>query len=206
VQIRFKVSLTGEQYVSQQGWLKASLTCCPLHPQGGCGFARHGTYPRRSPPGVLIARWYCPLAHRTVSLLPDYLASRLPGTLDEAEQVVLAVEQAPSLAAAADRLRPDIELPGAIRWVRRRVKAVRSILHRVRGLLPEPLAPWPATVQAFRGALGLSRVLVPMREMAAPWLSALPPPLGFAPPAGHGGEAQRRFQQSMGPDPPAPMA
>lgn len=62
--------------------------------------ARHGTYARLSPPGFLISRRYCPLGRRTFSLLPDCLTNRLPETLDELEQVVSAVEQAPSLAAS----------------------------------------------------------------------------------------------------------
>ncbi|MGB7933432.1 MAG: hypothetical protein WCH04_14615 [Gammaproteobacteria bacterium] len=42
--------LTGEEYISQQAWRKTSLPRYPLHPHGGCGFARHGTYEQRSPP------------------------------------------------------------------------------------------------------------------------------------------------------------
>ena len=77
-----------------RSWRLASLARCPLHPRGGCGFARHGTYERMSPPGTQIARWYCPQGHRTFSLLPDHLAARFPGTLSEIEQVVATVEQA----------------------------------------------------------------------------------------------------------------
>jgi hypothetical protein len=99
VQLRYACELTGEEYVSQGAWRKASLPRCPLHPKGGCGFARHGTYARVTPPGTQIARWYCPAGHRTFSLLPDCLAARLSGTLAEVEAVVRAVEQAPSLEA-----------------------------------------------------------------------------------------------------------
>jgi hypothetical protein len=88
VQLRFECSLTGGEYVNQRAWREASLPRCPLHPKGGCGFARHGTYKRISPPGTLIARWYCPQGHRTFSLLPDCLAARLTGTLAEVESVV----------------------------------------------------------------------------------------------------------------------
>ena len=88
--------------------------CCPLHSGGGCGFARHGTYGRTSPPGTRIARWYCPEGHCTFSLLPDCLSARLPGTLAEVEAVVIAVEQARSLEAACEELRIDIDLPGAL--------------------------------------------------------------------------------------------
>ena len=54
--------------------------------------------------GTRIARWYCPESHTTISLLPDCLAARLPGELDELEAVVAHAEQATSLGAAADAL------------------------------------------------------------------------------------------------------
>lgn len=109
VQLRYACALTGAQYVTQQAWEQASLPRCPLHPQGGCGLARHGTYRRVSPPGTRVAHWYCRRGHRTFSLLPDCLAARLSGTLSEVEAVVRAVEQAASLEAACQDLRPDIE-------------------------------------------------------------------------------------------------
>ena len=137
VQLRFACELTGAEYVSQGAWQKASLPRCPLHPNGGCGFTRHGTYARVTPPGTQIARWYCRTGHCTFSLLPDCLAARLPGTLAEVEAVVRAVEQAPSLEAACRNLRPDIELPGVLRWARRRVQAVHAALQALKGLLPD---------------------------------------------------------------------
>jgi hypothetical protein len=89
---------------------------------------RHGTYGRRTPVGMRIARYYCPTAHETFSLLPDCLASHFPGALDPIEQVVATVEAARSVEAAADVLRPDITLPSAVRWVRRRLTPVRCAL------------------------------------------------------------------------------
>ena len=114
----------------------------PLHPRrGSCSLARHGTYRRKKPAGALIARWYCPQSHTTFSLLPDCLAARLPGTLQELEAVVAHAEQAASLMQAADQVRGDgIELPGAMRWLRRRVRLVRQVLRVVIGLLPQHLA------------------------------------------------------------------
>jgi len=208
MQLRFKIDLTGEQYVTQSAWREASLSCCPLHPQGGCGFARHGTYGRSSsPPGAFVARWYCPLGHCTFSLLPDCLAARLPGTLAEIEQVVEVVEQAPSLEAAADELRTDIELPGALRWIHRRLKAVHRSLHLLKGMLPETFAAWPATVTAFREGLVIDGPLLPrLREIAEPYLLLLPPPLGFRPPPPRGGESLSGFQQRRGADPPTTLA
>jgi hypothetical protein len=99
-------SLTSEAYVAQRAWRDASLDACPRHARGACGFARHGTYPRQTPAGMRIARYYCPTAHETFSLLPDSLASRFPGDLDDLELVVAHVETARSIEAAADRLRP----------------------------------------------------------------------------------------------------
>lgn len=173
-----------------------------MHPQGGCGFARHGTYGRKSPPGARIARWYCRKAPETFSLLPECLAARLPGTLAGVEAVVRAAEQAPSLEAAADRLRPDIELPGAVRWTRRRVRAVHAALSALRGVEPERFAWCPATLGAFGEVLGVEAVLVELREVAGEWLHVLPPPLGLQPRPVRGGEAVSLRQQPMGPDPP----
>lgn len=202
MQLRFATGLTSEEYVSREAWREATLPRCPLHPSGGCGFARHGTYERVRPRGIRVARWYCKRGHRTFSLLPDCLSARLSGTLAELEVVLVAVEQAPSLEAAADRLRPDIELPGAIRWTRRRVQGVRAALTTLRGLIPERFAACPATVGAFRARLGVEPVLARVRAIAAAHLGALPAPLGLRPRRRQGGEAHRRRQQRTGPDPP----
>ena len=116
---------------------RARLDRCPNHPRGGCSFARHGTYARKTPAGTQVARWYCRESHTTFSLLPDCLAARLPGTLSELETVVVEAEQAGSLMTVADQLRSDtVELPGAMRWVRRRVRLVHHALSLVIGLLP----------------------------------------------------------------------
>ncbi len=206
MQSRFESDLTGEEYVSQQAWRNASLTRCPLHPKGGCGFARHGTYERLSPPGTRIARWYCPQGHRTFSLLPDCLAARLPGTLAEVEAVVAAVEQANSVEAACSELRLDIELPGVLRWVRRRVQAIHASLNTLKGLVPERFVGCKPRLGAFAERLGLDAVLPTLRQMAAPYLTLLPAPFGFSPSGARDGEPLRAHQHSAGPDPPAALA
>ena len=206
MQLRFESNLTGEEYVSQQAWRTASLNRCPLHPNGGCGFARHGTYERLCPPGTFIARWYCPTAHRTFSLLPDCLAARLPGTLAEVEEVVCAVEQAESIEAACAKLRLEIELPGVLRWVRRRVRGVYASLILLKGILPELLEGCEPTLGAFAKRLGLEGVLVSLRRIAARYLSFLPSPLGLRPRRSRGGESGRPYQHSVGTDPPAFLA
>ena len=203
MQLRFECSLTGEEYVTQEAWRSATLERCPLHPEGGCGFARHGAYPRCSPPGTRIARWYCPRGHRTFSLLPDCLAARLSGTLAEVEAVVGAVEQAKSLEAACVRLRPDIELPGVLRWVRRRVQAIHASLNTLKGLLPERFGGCQPRLGAFAEHLGVAMLLPALRSIAAPHLRFLPVPLGLRPRSERGGEPGRTVQHSVGPDPPA---
>ena len=204
MQLRYQTGLTGEDYVSRRAWREASLPRCPLHPRGGGGFARHGSYPRMAPRGARVARWYCPQGHRTFSLLPDCLAARLPGTLAEVEAVVAAVEQAPSLEVAADRLRPEVELPGALRWTRRRVQRVHGALAAVRGILPELFAHCPATVSGLRARLGVAPVLPAVRSLVPDYLAALPAPLGFSPHRLVGGKPPRRRQHQAGPDPPRP--
>ena len=205
MQLRYACALTGAHYVTQRAWEQASLPRCPLHPQGGCGFARHGTYRRVSPPGTRIARWYCRRGHRTFSLLPDCLAARLSGTLGEVEVVVRAVEQAASLETACQGLRPDIELPGVLRWARRRVQAVRDALHALKGLLPEqfPCAP---TLLAFAACLGVSEVLLALRPIGEPFLQQLSSPLGFHPRRTPGDGRGRARQHGVGPDPPGRVA
>jgi hypothetical protein len=202
VQLRYETGHTSEEYVNRQAWREASLPRCPHHPRGGCSFARHGTYRRKSPAGTKIARWYCPESHTTFSLLPDCLAARLPGTLNELEAVVVAVEQAPSLEAAADRLRLDIELPGALRWLRRRVARVHQCLLLVLGLLPDRLAGCTATVTAVRAGLNQDAVLILLRALVGEQLAHLPPPLGFYLPIRRRGDPVRARQQRRGPDPP----
>ena len=202
MQLRYACEHTGAEYVRQRAWLNASLSCCPLHPQGGCGFARHGTYARVSPPGTLVARWYCPTGRRTFSLLPDCLAARLTGTLAEVEAVVRAAEQAPSLEAACAALRLDIELPGALRWVGRRVQAVHAALHLLRGLLPERFGGCEATLAACGERLGVAEVLVALRGIAAALLPVLLKPLGCRPRRAPGGGRRGARQHGAGADPP----
>lgn len=203
MQVRHATGLTSEEYVTQKGWLAARLERCPFHPEGGCGLARHGTYPRVSPPGCLIARWWCPTAHTSISLLPDFLCARLTGTLAEVEAVVAAADAAPTQEAASEVLRSDIELPGALRWLRRRVRLVGAGLAAAIGLLPGLLAGCKPTVTSIRSALGAEVALVRLRLELVPHLVALPPPLGFGPRPPRRRSSLTALQQEAGPDPPA---
>ena len=204
VQLRFHTGLTGEEYVTREGWRLATLLRCPAHPEGGCGFSRHGTYGRKTPRGTRIPRWYCRLAHCTFSLLPDHLAARLPGTLAEIEQVVATVEAVGSVETAAARLRSlNISLPSAVRWVRRRLNPVRELLTIVVGLFPELLLGCGPTITQLRARLACEQVLERLLALAEVHLQALVPPLGLRPPPYERGKRKRRHQQHMGLDPPA---
>jgi hypothetical protein len=202
VQLRYETGLTSTQYVSRQAWCDASLERCPLHAKGGCGFARHGTYERVHPPGTRVARWYCREGHQTFSLLPDCLAARFSGTLFEFESAVDQVEQAATLETAAKPIRIDIELPGVLRWLRRRVQAVQTILVVVKGLLPERFGHCAPALVDFRQALVVDCVLVALRAVAADWLADLPPPLGFDRRISAAAKPRKRLQHRAGPDPP----
>jgi len=71
LQLRFATNHTVDQYIKDKAWKDAVLDHCPLHPQGGCKFASHGTYSRKFPDGAKVARWYCPDGCTTFSMLPD---------------------------------------------------------------------------------------------------------------------------------------
>lgn len=203
MQLRFETGLTGEDYVTREAWREARLLCCPLHPWGGCGFTRHGTYARKHPWGTKISRWYCREGHCTFSLLPDHLAARFPSTLAEIERVVETVESARSREAAAEVLRPDpITLPSALRWIGRRVAPVRELLAALIGMFPQPFLGCAPRIAALRARLGCVGVLSGLRELACVHLQALSCPLGFRHRSARGRNPPRGVQQPMGPEPP----
>ena len=152
-----------------------------------------------------IARWYCRTGNTTFSLLPDCLASRLSGTLDAVEEVVATVEAkvaaGSSIEKAAGEIRSDIELPGAVRWVRWRLGAVRMVLLALVTLMPGRLGNEPR-LGSVRKVLGTEQVLVRLREIGAAHLGALAPPVGFGPRPKRRWRRRRRSQQGAGPDPP----
>lgn len=155
-----------------------------------------------------IARWYCPTARATVSLLPDFLASRMPGTLDAIEEVVVAAEPSESLEQAAQQVRPAeaedaVSLPSALRWLRRRMTAVKQLLLAAAGIVPHRVADATQKMSSFRQQLGTRRVLFTLRELLERWLHKLALPLGLVPPRGDTPIRRPAFQQSMGPAPPS---
>ena len=184
VQQLWKCPLSDEGYVTERAWERATLGCCPLHPEGGCGLQRLGTYCRVSPPGARVPRWWCPAAGVSISLLPSFLAARFSGTLAEVEDVVTAVEDAGGVSGAVDVVHPPdaedaITLPSALRSIRRRVATVRAALLAIVTLMPERFSGVAPTLRAMRAALGRDRVLVVLREICERHLRALTAPLGF---------------------------
>jgi hypothetical protein len=172
-----------------------------LHPSGGCSFARHGSYARLKPQGVRIARWYCPEGHRTFSLLPDFLAVKLPGLLAAIEDTVVAAFSAKSMEAAADALRGlDVTLPSALRWLHRRVRAVQAVVDAVSRSVPEGSIDALARGWMAGTDLGRGHVLVGLRRsLSLRLLSRLPAPVGFQS-SGCGESSVGSHQQDMGPD------
>ena len=135
-------------------------------------------------------------------MLPDCLSSRLPGTLIEVETVINQIEAAPSQEAAANIMRPDISLPGVLRWMRRRLFLIRSSLILLIELLPSLSNNAQATLASLRSVLGVEIVLPHLRELAGSYLNTLPPPLGFGPRSQKKYHEKSLFQQQTGPDPP----
>jgi len=187
---------TIEDYVATEEWRRARLSRCPLHPNGGCAFRRHGSYARLTSPGVRIARCYCPQGRITFSLLPDFLAARLPGSLAAINRIVGIAASARSMEAAADAARgPDICLPGAVRWLRRRVIAVRRAVAAVKVMAPGLARPGLP--------VGDVPTLAALRQALPPQLlHCIPAPLGFRhiQRIGSGGDAGGPCQHDAGRD------
>ncbi len=197
MQVRYATHLSAEEYVKTQAWKDAKLDRCPLHPEGGCRFGRNGTYNRKVPVGTKIARYYCPDGHQTFGLIPDCLSSRLSGALTDIETVIDAVNNSHSQNAAADKIRLDIELPGALRWIRRRLFAVKITLTTLINSCPFIFGGCVPTIHGFRSTFDFKRILPELRKLADLNLYCLPPPVGFGP-----YHKKIRFQQQMGADPP----
>lgn len=207
MQLRLESTLTFEEYVTSRAWEQATLAACPLCPLGTCHLQGLGTYMRKVPVVAFVARYYCPEQRTTFGLLPDFYASRVPGTLDDIERTAAQAEASAGLEHAAEDLRPGDE-PGAVTlsvavaWVRRRVAWVRALLVTVAGLFPELFAGERPSLGAFRRRLGTSRVLVALRGICAPYLYALPPPLGLNPRTPWGLLRGGERPQSIGSDVP----
>lgn len=179
MQIRYGVNVSASEYNEQNLCEKAKLEQCPLHPEGGCGMRRHGTYKRISPIELKIACWYCRKGHTLFSLLPDFLPSRLSETLKDVEEVVLEAQKHPSLESAAEKIRPDIELAGGVRWIRRRINSIAAILTIGAGILPHfGFKSLKQLQETFKVDCALSV----LREILEKHLYKLPHIIGLIPP------------------------
>lgn len=179
MQIRYSVNVSASEYNKQKLCEKATLHRCPIHPEGGCGIRSHGTYIRKWPIELKISCWYCRMGHTLISLLPDFLPSRLSGTLKKVEEVVLEVQKYPSLEKASEKIRPDIELPGALRWICRRINYVKDILTRGAGILPQFGFE---NLKQLQKIFKIDLVLPHLREILETHLHKLPHIIGLIPP------------------------
>lgn len=203
VQVRLRTELTAEQYISGEQWCNAKFWPSELQP--GRGFRRHGTYSRRKPTGLHIARWYNRQKHVTVSLIPDFAAARVSSSLAEIENVVDEVERTRadmSLEHIAASLRPELVLPSAVRWLRRRVRWVDVALRTLKSLAADKLTDCTLSLAAFRLRLNVGCVLVQAREITAKNLGRFPAPVGFAHLPNRGNRHRDRAQHKAGADPP----
>jgi hypothetical protein len=203
MQILFETTMTSEQYVSERRWQEATLLSCPVHPSGGCGLRAHGSYRRKTPTGLRVARFYCAAGHVTISLLPEFMAASFRGLLSEVEQAVRTAEEAPSVVAAAQQLRPELnDERSAARWLRRRLTALKSGLSSLVTSVPElfGVAPTLSAVGA-RLAASADGVLIAARSKATSLLGRMATPLGFRHRAVVSTNNAESMQQSMGPAP-----
>lgn len=148
-----------------------------------------------------VARYYCRDAHTTFSLLPDCLAAKLPGDLDAVERLMAAVEAAPSMEVASEELRPDIELPGALRWIRRRLNPARAVLLALVTLVPGLVGCRPTLDEVGR-RLG-TPVFRQVRAEREKHLGALAAPIGFGPRPRATPSRRTPREHDLGPDPPS---
>jgi hypothetical protein len=150
-----------------------------------------------------VARWYCPKAQMTFSLLPDCMCARIGGSLDETEKVVVLSDTMGVEKAAMELRVGEVELPGVLRWLRRRRQGVRAALLALITALPGQLGS-AADIEAMRLALGTQRLLVALREIGAAHLQSLPTPLGFGRRIAARTKRGKRSQHKTGPDIPPP--
>ncbi len=189
MQSRFASECTSTEYVSEKLWLQASPPAqCPYCevPGSECGLRPHGFYDRKTPQGTRVRRFLCPCTGRTVSLLPDCLASHCTGDVDTIERIAEQREEKRSLRQIAGWARerfyvPEQGLEGPLRWVRRRALAVELFLIAIVSLYPRQFAEVEPTVTALREHLGTERLLVTLRGLAESQLGQLDPPLGLRP-------------------------
>ena len=114
---------------------------------------------------------------------------------------MLGIERAGSLARAAAGQRPEIELPGALRWLTHARAHVSAALAAVRILVPERFEHVPLNIEGFAAALGLPPTdAAVLRGIVPDALGSLPAPLGFVPRRARVQRTARPRQQEPGAD------
>ena len=154
VQLIHETDLSAEDYVSTQAWRDAKLERCPNTPTGVAGLPVTAPTGRKTPTGLRVARYDCPDTPMTFSLLPQFMAAGMAGTLHAVEDSAAAVESEDGLAAAAERVRPGRhgDPRAARRWIRRRALWVETCLGIVIGLFPDLFAGTPIRIDGVPGA------------------------------------------------------
>lgn len=184
MQISYNTHLPVRDYIKQSGWQNARLKTCPANPSGTCRLHRHGTYARKYPDGMRIARYYCRSCRMTFSLLPAFMAAGCPGTLDDIEKAVLVHEDCGTVSQALKHVRANHhgDIRAQRRWLQRRMAAVHLLLATVKGLFPDLYSDVAPTLASFRQNGLPANTLMTLRIRCEPWLGSLPRPVGF----GHG--------------------
>ena len=184
VQLRDPSSLTSEAYVAERAWHEGKPHALSAASAWAAAGSRAMAPIRGNADGDADLRGTTvPRPTKPSAVLPDCLASRFPGDLDDLERVVAHVDAARSIEAAADVLRP-----GQRAALGRAVGAApvdagaRDAASTVVTLLPD-LFRGDTHVAAVRDGAGTpTHALVtpagPCRDVV---LAALPRPLGFAP-------------------------
>ena len=181
MQIHDKTPLSIRAYMKQSGWPNARLKTCPINPGGNDRLHRHGTYARKYPDGMRVARSYCRSCRKTFSLLPTFMAAGCPGTLDDIEKVVLVYEEWGTLNGSLQRVRAGHGNTARAqrRWLQRRIVAVHLLLATAKGLFPALYGDVDPTLASFRHKGPPANTLVILRIQCEPWLQTLPRPVGF---------------------------
>jgi hypothetical protein len=140
----------------------------------------------------------------TFSLIPDCLAARMPGTLEQVEQAAAGVQRArqqgASLEQQAEALRPPSESPDAVEprsavaWMKRRHRAVVVALVGVIAVMPEVFEACEPTLAAVSERVDDGNgVLLALRRMAGERLGEIPTSVSVGPKGrGGGGPNSRR--------------
>ena len=183
MQISYHTRHSDKDYIKQSGWQNARLYDCPNNPGGTCRLHRHGTYARKYPDGMRIARHYCRSCQMTFSLLPTFMAAGCPGTLDEIEDAVLVHEDCGTVSQSLQRIRAGHGNHARTqrRWLQRRIEAVHLLLATVKGLFPDLYGEVVPTLASFHQKGPPSQLLRTLRIQCEPWLQTLPCPVGFDP-------------------------